>query len=126
MHLGYPRHEQGRDAQWLIGPTERRKLQANEQLVAPIMRSPYDGLNRFALNINRLPSGVCKSCARTRLAVLPSNTSECDVSIRHARYWLARDAGHNLRDVVAPLRGLLRRIDRQAFELLDFPRRRSY
>ncbi len=44
------------------------------------MRCSYDGSVGFTLNINRLRSGVCKSCARMHLAVLPCSALDYDAS----------------------------------------------
>jgi hypothetical protein len=65
--------------------------QLDESPVASFVYCTDDGSQRFILNINWLRCGVCKSCARTCIAVLPSSTLECDVAMGHARYSLTRE-----------------------------------
>ena len=67
--------------------------QLNESPVASLVYCTDDGSVGFTFNINRLQCGVCKSCARTCLAVPPLSTVECDVAIGDAGYSLARDCG---------------------------------
>lgn len=58
-----------RETQRSIGPIEREKRPISEQLSPSYLRCAHDGSVRFMHNIERLRSGVCKSCARMHLAM---------------------------------------------------------
>ena len=72
------------------------KTPNNERLIASIVRGPDDGSVRLMSNVNRLRSGVCRACARTRLAVILRSALDCDASAAASR----KIVGSKMREIV--------------------------